>query len=237
MSKEFQPANHPPDIFSEARSNSQSSEDLALAILRKAELSSEEIDEIRRNASPMKSRKVRMALASHPRAPRRVSLKLIREFYTFELVQFALCPTVPADLKHFANELLISHLDSITLGERISLAHRSSTRVAAALILDKEARVWRPALENPRLTEQGILRALTRGKTSPAFVEALCRHSKWSRRTEIRVALLRHAHTPLARALEFTRGIPPAQLRDVLHSSHLPRKIKDYLRKEIGKKP
>ena len=51
--------------------------------------------------------------------------------------------------------------------------------------------------------------------------------------SEIRAALLRNAHTPLARALEFARKIPPAQLRDILHTSRLPVRIKGYLRKEM----
>ena len=44
------------------------------------------------------------------------------------------------------------------------------------------------------------------------------------------VALLRNAHTPLARAIEFARRLRPSQLRDVLHTSRLPERIKEYLR-------
>ncbi len=181
----------------------------------------------------MKSRKVRLALAAHPRAPRRIALRLIRELYTFDLMQFSQMPAVAADLKRVADELLVSRLASITLGERISLARRSSALVAAALLLDKEPRVWQTALENPRLTESAVVKALLRPAATPAFVEALCQHAKWSVRPEIRVALLRNAHTPLARALEFARRFPPAQLRDILHASRLPEKIKAHLLKNL----
>jgi hypothetical protein len=57
-------------------------------------------------------------------------------------------------------------------------------------------------------------------------------HSKWSQRNEVQVALLRNAHTPVAKAIEFARRIPPRQLRDILHASRLPEKIKSYLRKD-----
>jgi hypothetical protein len=93
--------------------------------------------------------------------------------------------------------------------------------------------VWQTALENPRLAEAGVVKALLRARASPAFVKAVCHHSKWSLRPEIRVALLRNEYTPLARALEFARRVAPAQLRDVLHSSRLPEKIKAYLRKDL----
>jgi hypothetical protein len=105
--------------------------------------------------------------------------------------------------------------------------------VAAALLLDKEVRVWQTALQNPRLTETAIVKALQRSNASPAFVEAISRHAKWSVRPEIRIALLRNEHTPLARALEFARRIPPAQVRDILHASRLPEKTKAYLRQEL----
>jgi len=210
-------------------------EDLALAQLNNHDLPADDVERISRNAALMKSRKVRLAMASHPQTPRRVALRLIREFFNFELMHFALTPAAAADLKRVADELLVARLASISLGERISLARRSSQMVAGALLLDKESQVWKPALENPRLTEAAIVKALQRGATSPAFVEAVSHHSKWSYRLEIRAALLRNAHTPLARAIEFARRIPPSQLRDILHTSRLPEKIKAYLRKNLEK--
>jgi len=209
------------------------STDLALGLLKDRSLSPEAIEQISKNAVAMKSRKVRLAVAAHPRAPRRVALRLIREFYTFDLMQFSLLPAAAADLKRVADELLVSRLASITLGERVALARRSSALVVAALLLDKEPRVWQTALDNPRMTETGIVKALQRPNASPAFVKALCQHAKWSLRPEIRMALLRNEFTPLARAIEFARRLPPAQLRDILHASRLPEKTKSYLRKDL----
>ncbi len=210
--------------------------DLALACVADRKLSPEVIEQISRNTAVTKSRKVRLALAAHPRSPRRIALRLIRELYTFDLMQFALLPAAAADLKRVADELLIGRLASISLGERISLARRSSGMVAAALLLDRETRVWQTALENPRLAEAGIVKALLRPNTLPSFVEAVCHHSKWSVRSEVRMVLLRNQYTPLARALEFARRLPPAHLRDVLYASRLPEKIKVYLRKELESK-
>jgi len=181
----------------------------------------------------MKSRKVRLAVAAHHRSPRRIALRVIRELYTFELMQFALTPAAPADLKRVADDLLLGRLASITLGERISLARRSTAAVAGGLLLDKEPRVWQTALENPRLTEVGVVRALAKAAASRVFVEAVCHHAKWSARIEVRFALLRSAHTPLAKAIEFARRIPPPQLRDILHASKLPESVKRVLRKAV----
>ena len=232
-----------PDVASSPQSNSTThsetdpgndplTEDLALALLKRSDLLAQDIEHLAKNSALLKSRKVRLALAAHPRAPRRLALRLIRELYTFDLMHFSQLPAAPADLKRTADELLITRLASISLGERISLARRCSVTVATALLHDKESRVWQTALENSRLTESAVTRGLQRPGATPAFVEAVCRHAKWSVRPEIRLALLRNAHTPLARALEFARRLAPAQLRDVLHASRLPEKIKVYLRKD-----
>jgi len=208
-------------------------EDLALSALKSPDLPAEDVEQIGKNEALMKLRKVRLAIAAHPRAPRRLTLRLVRELYTFDLMQFSLLPAVPADLKRVAEQQLVARLASITLGERLSLARRSSSLVAAALLLDKEAPVWQAALENPRIIEAVVIKALQHMNASAAFVEAVCRHAKWSLRYEIRLALLRNPHTPLARALEFARRLPPPQLRDVLHTSRLPEKVKAYLRKDL----
>ena len=50
---------------------------------------------------------------------------------------------------------------------------------------------------------------------------------------EHRVALLRNEKTPLAKALEFARSLPPAVLREILQNSRLPASTKTYLFKEL----
>jgi hypothetical protein len=208
-------------------------EDLALALLQRRDLVPEVIQQINKNTGAMKSRKVRLAVASHPRTERRLSLRLIREFHTGDLARFALLSRVAADLKHAAAELLLTRLPSITLGERISLARRAPAMVAAALLLDKEPRVWQAALENPRLTETGVVKALQRPGASHAFVAFLCRHAKWSVRSEIQAAFLLNENTPLAHALVFARALPVAQVRDILHVSRLPVRVKFCLEKAV----
>ena len=82
-------------------------EDLALSKLKDRDLAAAKIEEISKNSGVMKSRKVRLAIASHPHTTRRIALKIIRELYTFDLMQFALTPTAAADLKRLAEELLV----------------------------------------------------------------------------------------------------------------------------------
>jgi hypothetical protein len=207
-------------------------EDLALALLKRADFPAEVLEQLSKNGNVLKLRKVKVRLVCHPHTPRHVSVPLARQFYTFDLLKVALSPGVPADVKVAVDEVLIARLKAITLGERLALARRASGRVAGALLLDGEIRVMRIALENPRLTEAFVIQAVLRPQASAALIQAVAQHSKWSYRGEIRLALLRTEYLSLARALEFSRALPPPLLREVLHSSRLPARIKDQLLRE-----
>jgi hypothetical protein len=204
------------DALIAAASDPTLTEDFALTLLKRSDLPSEALDRLSKNSGLTKSRKVKLALVAHPKTPRHVSVPMVRHLFAFDLMQVALQPAVPADIKMRAEEALISRLEKVSAGERLSLAHRASGRVAGALLLDPEPRVIHAALENSRLTEESVIKALVRRNAPAAFVGAICRHSKWSLRQEIRIALLRNEKTPLARALEFARTLPPAQVREIL---------------------
>jgi hypothetical protein len=209
-------------------------EDLALALLKHPDLPAQALDKLSKNGGLMKSRKVKLALVEHPRTPRHVSVPKVKHFFTFDLMQVALTPVVPADIKMAAEESLINRLERLSQGERLSLAHRASGRVAAALLLDPETRVIHAALENSRLTESAVIRALMRHDAPAAFVSAVFHHSKWSPRREIRIALLRNEKTPLARAVEFARSLPAALVREILQGSRLPSAMKSSLLKDVS---
>jgi hypothetical protein len=196
-------------------------EDLALALLLRTDLPSEVLERLSKNKAAT-GRKVKLALVGHPKTPRHVSLSLLRQLFTFDLMQVALTPVIAGDIKVAAEETLLKRLESIASGARLSLARRASGRVATALLLDPEPRVVEAALENPRLTEAMVRQALLRPDSGAGLVRAVCAHPKWSLRSEIRLALLRNGQTPVDRAIEIARSLPPAQLQDVLRSSRLP---------------
>ncbi|HUM04529.1 MAG TPA: hypothetical protein VLT90_03650 [Terriglobales bacterium] len=213
-------------------SNTALTEDLALSVLNRSDLPVAVLEAFAKNGTFLKLRKAKIALASHPHTPRHVSVPLIRQFYTFDLMKVALTPGVPADVKVVADEVLVARLKSVTLGERLALARRGSGRVAGALLLDGEAPVMRMALENGRLTEVFVIQAVLRPEANVVLVQAVSQHKKWSYRREIRIALLRTEHLSLARALEFSLGLPLPFLREVLHSSRMPSRVKEQLLRE-----
>ncbi|HTZ95021.1 MAG TPA: hypothetical protein VMB18_01405 [Terriglobales bacterium] len=215
-----------PDELKGTASDPALTEDLALAFLKRNDLSAETFEQLSKNSAVCKSRKVRLAVVCHPKAPRYVSMMLLRQLFTFDLMRVGFTPAVPGDVKLAAEEVLIKRMEAISSGEKISLARRATGRIAGVLLSDAEPRVMRTALENGRLTDTLVIRALTRPKSSAELVHAVCHHPKWSLRREVRIALLRNEHTPPSRALEFSRSLPLPLLKEILQNSRLPRDLK-----------
>ena len=73
--------------------------DLALALLNQRDLPREALEALSKNGSVARQRKVQLQLVIHPHTPRHISVPTIRHIYTFELMQVALLPAVPPDVK------------------------------------------------------------------------------------------------------------------------------------------
>ena len=204
-------------------------EDLALALLKHPDLPREALEALSKNGSLMRQRKVRMAVVMHQRTPRHVSVPTIRHLYTFELMQVALLPSVQPDVKRAAEEVLISKLASISSGERITLARRSSGRVAAALLLDKEERIMQAALANPQMTEVSIVKVLKAEHGTELLAPAVSRHQKWSYRNDVKAALLGNKNTPSGRLIHLAAELPVNLIKDVLRSGRLSSQAKNSL--------
>lgn len=223
------------DVLLRAAADVSLTADLAFSLLKRADLPGEVLEQLSKNRVVLKLRKLKVALVTHQKTPRHVSVPLIRQFYTFDLMRVALSPLVPTDVKLSADEVLSARLKTITLGERLALARQASGRIAGALLLDAENRIMRTALENARLTEASVVQAVLKPLAGVALVQSVSRHAKWSCRRDIQVALLRTEHLSLARALAFAHALPESQLREILQSSRLPARIKDQLLRESHK--
>lgn len=210
-------------------------EDAVLALLQRPDLSAEVLEKLSKH-SVGKNRKVRLAIIEHPKTPRYVSVALVRQLFTFDLMRVALTPVIPGDIKVAAEEVLIRKLESISAGERLSLARRASGRVAGMLLLDSDQRVMQAALENSKLTEAIVIKALLAASASAGFVRTVAEHPKWSLRRDIRIALLRGEKTPVDAAVEFSKMLPAAQVKEILRNSRLPGIAKAAITGELQKR-
>jgi len=224
------------EILTAVAADPRLSEDLALALLNRRDLPRETLEALSKNARLAKQRKVRLALVTHPRTPRHVSVPVIRNIYTFELMQVALLPAAPPDVKRAAEEVLTGRMATIGSGERLTLAKQGSGRIAAALLLDKEERVLQAALENPHMTEVWIVKALKAEAGTERLAPAVSRHRKWSFRNEVKAALLGNKHTPASRMIQLAGELPVNLIKDVLRNGRLSAQARNSLTAVLEKR-
>jgi hypothetical protein len=193
-----------------------STEQDALTELQRADIGATEIATLAKSPAAAKSRKVALAVVLHPRAPRHISIPLLRRMFTFELMQVSLTPAVAADIKRAAEDQIIVRAESLSAGEKISLAKRASGRVAAVLLQEDDERVISPALDNERLTEALVVQALMKVRASQALFRLVSWHRKWARYREVQIALLRSEKTPLEKVRELAKNFSEEFLQDIV---------------------
>ena len=119
---------------------------------------------------------VRFGLASHPRAPKRTVLAASRHLYLLDLVRLSLLPSALADVKRFAEKIILARLPQLPVGQKLTLARRGPARVAGAILGEGHAQVIKIALNNPLLAESQILRVLAKEGVPERVVAAIAQH-------------------------------------------------------------
>ncbi len=205
-------------------------------LLERKNLPGEILEEVARRKSLLKSYRVKRALAFHPRTPRLVSLRLVRDLYLMDLVQVAILPGVSAELKRNAEDQLLARLPQLPLGQKISLARRGPARVAGALLTEGHRQVVSIVLDNPYMTEAQVLKALSREKLPSSVIPAIVQHRKWSISYNVRLALVRHRSAPLAAILSYLPELTVSDLRELAAPGIVPENLRKYLQAEVQRR-
>jgi len=205
-------------------------------ILERKSLAAEVLEEVARRKPLLKSYRIKKSLAFHPRTPRLVSLRLLRDLYLMDLVQVAILPGVSAELKRNAEDQLLARLPQLPLGQKITLARRGPARVAGALLAEGHAQVVPVVLDNPYMTEAQILRALAREKLPISVIPAIVQHRKWSITYNIRLALVRNPMSPLATILSYLPELTVSDLRELAAPGIVPENLRKYLQAEVQRR-
>lgn len=205
-------------------------------LLSRKDLPAEILEEIGRRKTFLKSYAVKRALLLHPRTPRLVGMRLLKDIYLMDLVQFALSPGVSAELKRYAEEQIVARLPQMPLGQKITLARRGPSRVAGALVAEGHLQVTPVALDNPFLTEAQVLKALAREKVPVPVVQAVAGHRKWSQSYNVRLALVRNASTPISIVLGFLPQLTVSDLRVLAEPGIVAENLRRYLEAEVRRR-
>jgi hypothetical protein len=205
-------------------------------LLERKNLPAEILEEVARRKPLLKNYRVKKALAFHPRTPRLVTLRLLRDLYLMDLVQLTLLAGIPTELKRNAEDQLVSRLPQLPLGQKLTLARRGPARLAGALLAEGHAQIVGIVLDNAYLTEAQVLRVLSREKLPPVVVRTISLHRKWSISYNVRLALVRHPLSPLATVLAYLPELTVSDLRELASPGIVPESLRKYLQAEVHRR-
>ena len=202
-------------------------------LLERKDLSVAVLEEVGSRKPLLKNYPIKRALAFHPRTPRLITLRILRDLYLMDLAQLALLPGIPGELKRNAEDQLAARLPQLPLGQKITLARRGPARVAGALLAEGHAQVLSVVLDNAHLTEAQILKALSREKLPQAVLQAIAHHRKWSCAYNVRLALVRHPASTLSTVLAYLPELTVSDLRELAAPGIVSENLRKYLQAEI----
>ena len=109
----------------------------------------------------------------------------------------------------------------VTLGERKSLARRHDRELIARVLRDPHPHVMRILLENPRLTENDVLRLCARRPVASDVLREVFRCARWIVRYPIKLAIVMNPYAPLDIALQLVPLLHEQDVRRVLDAADL----------------
>jgi hypothetical protein len=206
-------------------------------MLERLDLSANVLTAIAEEGKWTASEGVRLRLARHPRTPRRFAIALLRQLYLFDLVRLSLLPSAPAEIRRVAEELMVSRVPQIPIGQKLTLARRGPARVVGALLAEGHPQAIKLALANAFLTESQVLKVLAKPGVPERVVAAIAQHPRWAVQYNIRVALIRNLHTPVPAILAFLPNLTLRDLKDLVSLEGLSPHVRRYIQKELSRRP
>src|SRR5215470_12958274 len=170
-----------------------------LKLLRQSDLSAESLEAVLRDRGARKYHAVRLALAAHPRTPRRDALNLVSTLFWRDLARLSADVRVHPEVRRAADRDLLRRLPELAVAERVDLAKIVGRGTLVTMRLDPDPRVASALLENRFVTEPDVVH--TAARAGAPVLEVIAGHPRWSLRSAVRSALLRNVHLPLSLAL------------------------------------
>jgi hypothetical protein len=205
-----------------------------LAALRGHETTAATLTLIGRNRAWMRSREMKLAFVSHPRAPQVLARQFLPHLGWRDLAELSVNARVSPVLRRESEKLLGTRLPELAVGERIALARRGSRRVVEMLREDPDASVLRAVAGNPRATESDFARILSRSDVAASFLGWLADQSSWSQRRSVRLALVRHPRTPPSSALHLIPALSRGDIDELRRDFKAPRLVRVAADRHLG---
>ncbi|HEU0264255.1 MAG TPA: hypothetical protein VFR01_00855 [Geobacterales bacterium] len=225
-----------PEVLVNLLRNEALDENHLLALLKRRDLSEELLKALYRHPLVEGSHRLKVSLVQNPATPGGVILALLSHLHLFELVTVCHLPGVTPDQRYAAERAILQRLPLTPLGNKITLARRGTATVVAELLKAGEPPVVEVCLDNPHLKEGALFQFVSSGRATAETISMVARHSRWSGRPNLQLAILRNVNTP---PIWYTLFLPRhslAELRSLLHGRHLPTLQRQAVEEEITKR-
>lgn len=180
--------------------------------------------------------RIRLRLARHPNTPRRIGLALLRQLFLFDLVSVSLQPSAPAEIRRAAEGIILTRIPHLPVGEKLTLARRGPSRIAGAVLAEGHPQAIKLALGNGFLTESQVLKVLAKPDVPERVVIAIAQHAKWSCQYNVRLGLMRNAHTPVAVVLAMLPNLSMRDLKEIAKLEPSAPHLKKYIQHELERR-
>jgi hypothetical protein len=194
--------------------------------LRNPFLGREGVERIAAEARLLTAYEVKRSIVRHPQTPEVLAMRFVPGLFWRDLVELGIETRVRPTVRRAADRTLAARLPGLASGEKLAIARRGSPRILERLRHDPSPAIVRALMENPRATEGVILPLITHDDTRPDVLQAVARSRRWGARYEVRLALARHPHTPLATALGMLPHLRKADLRKLAAESRVPAPVR-----------
>lgn len=114
-----------------------------------------------------------------------------------------------------------------SLGRRISLARKTTSRIIERLIQDSDEKVIRTILGNPRLTEAEVLKIASSYRTPPSILATMSHDQRWICRYKVKLSLVYNPNTPLRVSLGLLPLLMRQDLLEIAQYETLPRAVRE----------
>jgi hypothetical protein len=216
--------------------NTNLDESNVIHLLERLDLSSKLLSVVADAGKWTSSEGVRLRLARHPHTPTRIAQALLRQLFLFDLVSVSLRPSAPADIRRAAEGIVLTRIPHLPVGEKLTLARRGPSRIAGAVLAEGHPQAIKLALGNSFLTESQILKVLANPDVPEGVVIAIAQHPKWSCQYNVRLGLMRNAHTPAPIVLAMLPNLTVRDLKEIATHESLAPHLKKYIERELDRR-
>ena len=222
-----------PKVIVAMLGNRNVTEEHVLVLANRKNLPPEVLNAIFRDKRWSESYPVRLALAKNPKTPLFTALSIARFLRLFDIAELARNHFIPVIFRRKLEAIVIEKIPSLALGVKKTLARVAGGEILLALIKDGYPDVVKNCLENPHLVEAHLYKIISHKTTTPGTIRTIAEDRNWSCRYHVKFALIRNAHTPLARTVLFLPDLKLLDLKELYRDPLLPHEVRPFIHREL----